>query len=371
MLPFCLDFYAAREGSAVALMSGRISWKRLLISSGRRRVHLAFAVGLVGLFTLVLASGETYLRFFPPRDFQPYLGNASPLEGPFKADPNFGVQYRSYEEFFRDNDYRMGHYEPLIEDESRAPLWAFFGSSFVHMGGMLGDTTRRTITDRLVFYLGRNEMLPVRLAQAKVLLENGIRPERVLIVLIPLDFLPFTEHAVDQYFANDKGALTYRPKQPAGWLGSILDHSRLALIAWTRGNRHHAIPSFNRSTLGSGLIEPVLVDVKRIFGALADLTKSHGVPVTVILLPNYEHIIKKDRRGFQAQLTPIFEGFGFDVCDPSDVLLAVPDDRKKELFLPDKHFTPFGNELLLRRLIQHLYSIGAYPKTLDAEGPAS
>ena len=67
--------------------------------------------------------------------------------------------------------------------------------------------------------------------------------------------------------------------------------------------------------------------------------------------------------GFQDTLTPLFRGLGLDVCDVRGPLLAYGD--KKALFIPDKHFSKQGNQLLLAEILRHLREIGADPETLD------
>src|SRR5262245_42273185 len=116
-----------------------------LFAQARRRA--AFAAGVAVAVGLLLAAGEAFLRWSPPRDFRRYLGDRSGLTGPFRADDRYGVQYRSWQAF---RDDHVGPW-PANEAAFESPrAWAMFGSSFVHMHGMLADTTRTTLTDRPV-----------------------------------------------------------------------------------------------------------------------------------------------------------------------------------------------------------------------------
>src|SRR6185369_16731763 len=92
--------------------------------------------------------------------------------------------------------------------------WAMFGNSFVHMEGMLADTTRATLPDRPVFNLGRNEPLFVRAAQIDLLLDHGARPERVFFVLLPHDPLPLAKHSLSQIRVTKQGGIAYAPRDP-------------------------------------------------------------------------------------------------------------------------------------------------------------
>jgi hypothetical protein len=96
----------------------------------------------------------------------------------------------------------------------------------------------------------------------------------------------------------------------------------------------------------------LLNDARRLFRALAKTTAHHQVPVTVILIPNYEHIWQKAPCGFQDALRPMLHELGFDVCDPRDAFQQHP--RREALFLADKHFSPEGNRVLLDELLRHL-----------------
>src|SRR5262245_57488432 len=107
----------------------------------RPRARLTFAVGFVAAALLLLLVGEVGLRVAPPRAVQPYLVNDD-RPGPFRSDPYYGVQYRSWEAFHDEYDAALKPHEFLFTTSNPPPVWAMFGSSFVQAPGMLADTAR-------------------------------------------------------------------------------------------------------------------------------------------------------------------------------------------------------------------------------------
>lgn len=161
--------------------------------AGEGAPYWRFALGCVLAVTLFAGFAEGYLRLFPPRDLHPYLGESSPLTGIYRPDGDFGITYRDWEALAADNDDRLREYLPFESHAAGRPLWAFFGNSFVQAPGMLADTARQALPGTRVFNLGKNELLPLRLAQVKLLLENGLRPERIFVALMPVDVLGLGE----------------------------------------------------------------------------------------------------------------------------------------------------------------------------------
>lgn len=353
----------------MAGLAGRSFVRRFLVRSIALRRHTAFAAGLLFALAVILAAGEFYLSRFPPRDLQPYLGDASPLAGPFINDERLIVRYRTWDDFQADYSARLQLYQPLLAAETRPPIWAFFGNSFVQAPGMLGDTARDRVANRTVFYLGRNEPLSVRLAQIDLLLEQGIIPERIFFVILPIEVYALALHSLDRIYVNDSGAITWQPTMPPGVAGSVARESRLALSAWLRTNFHRSVPGFRLSHTVRPLKDSMLADMKRILTSLRDITRARGVPVTMVLVPNFEQIAQGASCGLLDQLGELSRARGFDVCDTRDAFLAYPAGRRGELFIPDKHFSPVGNQILLDKLLAHLRAIGAEPETVFARGP--
>lgn len=309
---------------------------------------LGFALAAGGLGILA----EAYLRLFPPRDLHPYLGEKSPLTGIFAPDADFAVGYRSWEAFRDDNAERMNAFLASHGQPGPLGVWAFFGNSFVQAPGMLADHVRAAAPQRCVFNLGRNELLPVRLAQIKLLLESGVRPERIFFVLMPVDVTVLGEQPLDTMQATSKGAIVYRPRLPAGRAGWLVEHSRLAFCAWVRAGRHRGNPQFNKRTLYQAIERPLLDDLDRLFGNLARLARQRQVPVTVVLIPAYHQITEQASFGFQDTLAGMLRRHGFDVLDPRRAFCEHPG--RQDLFLPDKHFNLQGNQVLLAEVLAHV-----------------
>ena len=317
------------------------------------------AAGAVAAVAGLVLLGEAYVRIFPPRDCLAFLGERSPLTGPFVPDDDFGVAYRSWRDFCQENP-RLQLYLPLDAPDPR-PFWVFFGNSFVQAPGMLADTARALLPDRRVFNLGRNEDLCVRLAQARLLLEHGLRPERLFVVLLPLDAGRLGQDPLRTFHVTARGALTYRPQLPCGPLGWLAGCSALTRTAWFRTGLHHAHPRFDPGQLNQGLPDELRDDLDHLFGRLARLARGYRTPVTVVLIPNYEQISRGAPFGFQDALTPVLRRHGLDVCDVRQAFLDHP--AKPALFIPDKHFSDVGNGILLAELLRHLRAIGAATPT--------
>ena len=309
----------------------------------------AFAAGVAVVSLTLLAASEGFLRRFPPKDFRPYLGDDSGLAGPFRAEVPFGVQYRSWEAF--EGDYRERLDE--LREVSRSPrCWAMFGSSFVHMGGALADTTRATLPDRPVFNLGRNELPFIRAAQVQLLLDHGMKPERIFFVLIPGDAWPLANHSLAQIHVTPQGGIAYTPLVPGGLTGALLPRCRLGMLAWVRTGRHQAVPMFPHRYCARGVPPGVLADVRQIMTGLGEASRRHGVPLTVVLLPDHQQILRGVKFGLQDQVSPICREAGLDVCDVRQPFLDALD--KQGLFIPDKHYSERGNGQLLGALMAHL-----------------
>ena len=104
-------------------------------------------------------------------------------------------------------------------------------------------------------------------------------------------------------------------------------------------------------------MDPLVVDETRhLFECIAEATKKHRVPVTVLLIPNWEQVTKGAGYAFQEALTPLANNVGFDVLDVRDVFRNYPD--KPALFIPDKHFSDLGNRILLNEFVNHLHALG-------------
>lgn len=311
-----------------------------------------FVAGGLTAALLLLGLAEVFLQFFPPSDLHPYLGDRSPTRGILVADERFGAHYRSWDEFHRDNRKRLDPYLPFRDPESGRPIWAMFGNSFIHAPGMLADTARERLKDRVIFNLGRNEPFMLRMAQVELLLDNGLKPERIFFELMPIDVVPLAEQPLRTVRVGAGGALGYEADVPPGVTEWLVRDSRVALTAWCRAGLHRGGRNYKRYPLHTRVPDHLQHDLEHLFGALAEVTQRHSVPVTVILIPPYHQTLHGDPCGFQDAVAPMLRAQGYDVFDPRRAFLRHPN--RPGLYLPDKHLTPEGNRLLLDCLLSHV-----------------
>ena len=216
---------------------------------------------------------------------------------------------------------------------------------------MLGDTAQAAMPEVRMFYLQRNERPGLRVAQMRLLLDHGLRPQRIIFVLLPVDAVSLCKQPLQSIHVNSHGAITTRLRMPAQPFDVLLRHSQLATLAWIRSGRHVWNPGFRMSQISDTLPQPLPDDLKQLVSAIGGLSRKHSVPVTVLLIPNREQIIGKAKFALQDSVIAMCRGQGLDWFDGRDVFAGVAE--KQTLFLPDWHFTPGGNELLLSALLEH------------------
>ncbi len=315
----------------------------------RRQVALGFAMAMLAL----LAIGEVGLRIVPPRAVQPYLPDDE-RPGPFRSDPVYGVQYKSWDAFREDYAEPLKLQEKLFQPNP-PKTWAMFGSSFVHAPEMLADTTRKHIPNRHVFNLGRNETVYVRSAQIDLLLGHGLKPERIVFALMPLDVAVLAKQSFAMVKAAPGGAMAFEPRLPPVG-GMIVRNSRLALSGWVRADLQNHIPNYNPSAMTRRMDLRLVAEVDYLFARIAEVAARHHIPLTVLLIPNHEQITKGAEFVFQDELTRIATEKGLNVLDVRDAFRRYPD--KPALFIPDKHFSELGNRILLSEFVRHLHALG-------------
>ena len=316
----------------------------------RLKRALLLAGGGIAAAIMLAALGELFLRYFPPSDNQEYLGKASLETGPFIPSAKFGIAYRSWQAFADSNCDYLAEYLPLDQSDGR-PTWAMFGSSFVQMQGMLADTTRSRLPGVRVFNLRRNETLIVRLAQIETLLEHGLRPQRIVVALMPLDVWALAKQPLSTVTVSPGGALAYKPRLPPPPCDLFVQNSALARTAWFRTGRHIGDPDFRLSQIEQGLPPRLRTEMAHVFGELERLSKQFDVPVTILLIPGLPQITRGMSFAFQDDAGALLREIGLDVCDPRERFLACSEPQS--LFLPDKHFSPRGNQILLDALLEH------------------
>jgi hypothetical protein len=317
----------------------------------RRRSYFALGV-LVGLLVPIVLA-EAYVRLRPPADVQDYLGDASPLSGIYKPDPVLSVDYHSFGDFRALNAERFDGFGPL---DSPRPTWAFFGPSFA---GDLGRTAEAAMPSHRIYFDIRDIRGPTQkdqfhlwIAQARLLLENGFHPQRMFFVLVPQEFARYASTPLAWVYVTRRGAINYRVRLPIPPFDCAIEASRLALVAWTRSGLHHANPTFRSRTITEKLPPGVIEDFRRMFAVLGGLSRRYSVPITIVLLPDRRQILSQSNFVLQKTAIALIKDAGLDPFDSSEAFLRQPDRRA--LYIPDWHYTPLGNRILLEALRAHV-----------------
>jgi hypothetical protein len=319
---------------------------------GRFRFAIGVAIGLV----VPLIFGEVYARLYPPADIQEYLGDDSPLTGIYRPDPVLGVDYRSID------DYRPFEAPPFSEIR---PLnvprtWLFFGNSFAR--GMSVTAREALPSHRILFFREAKDRLHMRVAEARMLLAHGLKPERMIFTLISGEVAAYVKLPLASVYVNRGGAITYRVRMPPAPWDRLLVHSRLALMAWIHSGLYQAIPRFRPTQITETVPEIVVDDFHRMLNAIGELSRQYEIPATVVIFPDRHQILTEGSRfAMQQTLVALCREAGLDVYDPSPLLLSYPD--KKALYLPDWHYTDLGNKMIFADFLAHLEATGAQKTT--------
>lgn len=313
-----------------------------------KRSRLAFAAGLLAGLLLLLLLGEAAMRLRPPGNIHEFLGDASPLSKTiYRPDPDLYVNYRSAD-LFRPAE------SPMLADvpkNSAKPTWVFFGVSF---GVAISRTAERLIPSRRVlFFREVGDRLHMRIAQARMILDYGIKAERMVFVLIPLEIARYTQTPLESVYVNKNGAITYRIRKPPAPFSWLVDHSRLALVAWVRSRQHNWLPFFRLSRITEEVPPLVEQDFRHMFGELEKLQREYGVAVTVVVLPDRRQVLYDDSAYvLQKKFAALGKEAGIDIYDPVELMRAQP--KRWALFVPDWHYTEAGYELVTNGLADHI-----------------
>lgn len=309
----------------------------------RRPLRWLALVWLVVGFACPLFAGELYLRTFPPKDLWPYLGEASPEVGMYKADPITGVDFRERALFIQHDAARIQQLKLNSATDDQRPRWLLFGNSFIQMDGMLGDHLQRALPNKQMVFLKRNEFVYIRVAQLRHLMEMTPKVERIIFALMPLDSVSIGQHPLSTVRTNQRGAITYDTPE-------LTQRSRLMLAGWLRLLK--PIPQANSYAhqLNKRIPEELEQQYNQLF---AEMKRIAGAkPVTLLLIPTYEQIMGRGSHLFQDRLTALAVANQLDVFDARHVFNAEAD--QSSLFIPDKHFSDRGNRILLRAVLTHL-----------------
>ena len=312
-----------------------------------RALSFRSVAGVLTGFAGALLLGEMVTRICPPEDLKPFLGEASPLSGVYRSDAELGVDYRTPADFRAQYNDRLQE----LEGSPRRRSWLWFGNSFVQAPGMLGDLAQSDLPEVRMFYLRRNVPLPVQVAQLRLLLESGLKPERIIIALVPLDVVALAKQPLSTIAANQRGAIVYGWRAAPGLLEPVLHHSRLALLGWIRSGQYSINPSFQARLVTEQLPPSARQDLQTLFRIIGHLGHEHSVAITVLLLPNREQIFGKAGHALQDFEAESCRSNGIDCFDAGALFIGEKD--KLSLFLPDWHFTAKANHIILQALYQH------------------
>ncbi|MEK6806065.1 MAG: hypothetical protein AABY95_05400 [Pseudomonadota bacterium] len=311
-----------------------------------------FAFGVTLGLVATLALGEFFVRLRMPTDLLPYLGAASTLTGIYKPDPQLRMDYRSFAEFRALNPELFDQFGPL---DATPRTWVVLGPSFA---GALGVAMRAQMPDHRIYPYIRDmsgvgkDRFHQWVAQARLLLAQGLRPERIFVVLIPQEVSRYSELPLAWCGVSAGGAMTLGYRRPAGPIGALLDVSRMGLLAWTRSTFRKPTYAKRTKYITENMPDEVVSDFRRMFGVLGETSRRYRVPVTLVLLPDHGQILRPSNFALQRSLVPLAQAAGLDVFDFAPAVLAQPD--KSVLYQSDSHYTERGDALLLSELRAHL-----------------
>ena len=311
-----------------------------------------FVFGLALGLVVTLAFGEFFVRLRMPEDLLPYLGAASPLTGIYKPDPALRTDYRSFAEFRAMNPELFDQFGSL---DATPRTWVVLGPSFARA---LGVAMQAQMPDHRIYPYIRDmsgagkDRFHQWVAQARLLLAQGLRPERIFVVLIPQEVSRYSELPLDWVGVSAGGAMTLGYRRPAGPIGALLDVSRMGLLAWTRSTLRKPPYAKRTKYITENVPDEVASDFRRMFGVLGETSRQYRVPVTLVLLPDHSQILHPSNFALQRTLVPLAQAAGLDVFDFAPSVLAQPD--KSVLYQPDSHYTEQGDALLLSELRAHL-----------------
>ncbi len=311
-----------------------------------KRTGWWIAAGVIAGLALPLALGEAFTRLRPPSNIETFLGDDASLTGNYRADPVLRVAYPFPDRYQPSEAPKLAG----IPKTSPKPTWTFFGVSFAWG---LSDMARDTMpSHRILFFREVGDRLNMRVQQARMILDYGIKTDRLIFVLIPIEVARYTETPLSYFNINKNGALTYSVRMPSPPFDWLVQNSRLALVGWVRARRHNALPNFRLSTITENVPEIVARDFRVMFGELGRLQREKGVPVTVVMLPDRRQVLY-DASSYTLQKTmaSLAKEAGIDLYDPVETLRAQPD--RWALFVPDWHYTPLGYGLVVKGLNEH------------------
>jgi hypothetical protein len=321
---------------------GGVSGKRLSLA----KLLAGFAAGVL----VPLSMSELCIRLIPPADLQPYLGDDWPQPGIYKPDPILRVDYRDVQSYRPAEAPKLADLKPLNTQE---PTWIFFGNSFAR--GLSASVRRRLSTHRVLFFRESKDEFHLRVAQFRLILENGLKPERAFFTLIPAEISRYVTRPLSWVDVNRHGSLCSSYNRPWEPLNAILDRSWTARLAWVRSKFGSATLNLRPSQVTEAMPEQTVEDFRVLFHALGEISRKHQLPVTLVILPERRQILGKSSFAMQETLTKLAREAGLDAFDPREAFLGYPD--KRSMYLPDWHYSLVGDDILLDALQAHLQKL--------------
>jgi hypothetical protein len=329
------------SGAQTITTSSKANWR-----------SVPFFAGLIAALLAVLLIGEAVARIALPKDIRLAFG-ADPRQSPiYKPDPQIGVDFRSFEDFSRQVASSLNRLGPL---DMPKRSWLMFGNSFVQGPGHLADTAQNALPDIRIFALRRQTELPLRAAEARLLLANGLRPERIFFVLFPIDTLQIGRRPLSFIEVHPDGAMATRVRWPDAPWTELVKNSRLATIAWIRSGRSAGDPSFDFRRVSGAPSPRVQADLSRILDHLGETSRRYDVPVTIVAVPDRSQILGQSGFGFQDTLAQLSRRAGLDFLDVRKPFVEAND--KLGLFIPDWHFNERGNRVFLQALLDYMKTV--------------
>lgn len=314
----------------------------------------AFAAGFLASLAVVLLIGEAYVRLSPPKDIRQQTGRVQMAdERIYQSDPSIGVTFRSYDAFRSANAQVLSELGPL---DSPQPTWLWFGNSYIHGPSNLADTALRFWPEVRIFALRKHAILPLRAAEARLLLSQGLRPQRIVFAVMPQDLIPIGKRPLAFLDVTADGAITTRLRWPEPPWTPLVTGSQLVTIAWIRSGRSDGNPSFNPRRIAETPSPRVQDDLLRVFNHLAETSHRYGVPVTVLALPEHVQVIGRAPLGFQDALPELARRAGLDFYDARLPFFEEAD--KASLLRADRYYTERGFMLVLQGLTDHVRAKG-------------
>jgi hypothetical protein len=194
--------------------------------------------------------------------------------------------------------------------------------------------------------------LQLRAAEARLLLANGLRPERIFFVMFPIETLQIGRRPLSFIEVRPDGAMATRIRWPDEPWTAFVKNSRLATIAWIRSGRSAGDPSFDFRRVSGVPLPRVQADLSRILDHLGETSRRFNVPVTIVSVPDRDQILGRSGFGYQDTLAQLSRQAGLDYLDVRKPFVEATD--KLKLFIPDWHFNERGNKLLLQALLDYM-----------------